>query len=482
MHGILELNLLGLFFIYGLSFYTMGAAIALQYRSYSSFRLAYSLSLLAAFGLFHGLSEWGNVFVPVNVPYLGEFPTWKLIALQRLLQALSHFFLLLFGTKLISDTKGKNPWWFFFPIVVLLVWLIQFARFIPLIENPDVIDWLVISESWSRYLLAFPGGLLTAYGLALQMPEVKELNNKSVRSNLWCSVAAFLMFAFFSGLVMPQSVGIMGTTISGEAFRRIVGLPVELFRTLVAVIIMYCITRMLTVFDIEKQRELEDSHHLQAVLHERERFAHDLHDDVIQAIYGIGVNLQTVSHVIKKDGVEAEKKVKMSVERLNQVIHALRSYIHELEMGGDSSDLEEMLEQLVDGFRRQYNMDIKVRILGKKPPGEQLEFKIIQWQKQIQQIVREALNNIVKHANATMAGVTLNYRLNSLLIEIADNGEGFCELETDNQSTHRGLSNMRARAELLEGTLKVEATEKSGTRVELTIPYRKVPGGVKCPK
>ena len=118
MHGILELNLLGLFFIYGLSFYTMGAAIALQYRSYSSFRLAYSLSLLAAFGLFHGLSEWGNVFVPVNVPYLGEFPTWKLIALQRLLQALSHFFLLLFGAKLISDTKGKNPWWFFFPIVV----------------------------------------------------------------------------------------------------------------------------------------------------------------------------------------------------------------------------------------------------------------------------------------------------------------------------------------------------------------------------
>jgi len=376
MHGILELNLLGLFFIYGLSFYTMGAAIALQYRSYSSFRLAYSLSLLAAFGLFHGLSEWGNVFVPVNVPYLGEFPTWKLIALQRLLQALSHFFLLLFGAKLISDTKGKNPWWFFFPIVVLLVWLIQFARFIPLIENPDVIDWLVISESWSRYLLAFPGGLLTAYGLALQMPEVKKLNTNSVRNILWGSVAAFLMFAFFSGLVMPQSVGIMGTTISGDAFRRIVGLPVELFRTSVAVIIMCCITRMLTVFDIEKQRQLEESHHLQAVLQERERFAHDLHDDVIQAIYGIGVSLQTVPHVIKKDGIEAEKKVKISVERLNQVIHALRSYIHELEMGGDS-ELEEMLEQLVAGFRRQYDMDIRVRILGTKPHGEELDLRLL---------------------------------------------------------------------------------------------------------
>ncbi|MHB9095053.1 MAG: hypothetical protein ACYC21_10295, partial [Eubacteriales bacterium] len=71
MTEIFQLNVLALYLLYGLSFYTMGVAIALQYRSYSSFRLANSLSLLAAFALLHGLSEWGSVFIPVKVPNFG---------------------------------------------------------------------------------------------------------------------------------------------------------------------------------------------------------------------------------------------------------------------------------------------------------------------------------------------------------------------------------------------------------------------------
>lgn len=48
-------------FVSGLSFFTMGLAIAMQCRSSSTLRLAQSLTLLAAFGLLHGFSEWGNL-------------------------------------------------------------------------------------------------------------------------------------------------------------------------------------------------------------------------------------------------------------------------------------------------------------------------------------------------------------------------------------------------------------------------------------
>ncbi|MHB1167217.1 MAG: hypothetical protein ACYC0N_01595, partial [Carboxydocellales bacterium] len=117
MNEILQVNMVTMYFLYGLSFYTMGVAIALQYRSYSSYRLAYSLSLLAAFGLLHGLSEWGSVFIPVQVPYLGDFPAWKPIAIQRLLNSVSLFFLFCFGAKLIADSRNHNFWWFTLPAV-----------------------------------------------------------------------------------------------------------------------------------------------------------------------------------------------------------------------------------------------------------------------------------------------------------------------------------------------------------------------------
>src|SRR5680860_1871716 len=85
MTEILQLNTVSLYFIYGLSFYTMGIAVFMQYRSYSKFSLAYSMPFLAVFGLLHGLSEWGSVFIPANIPNMGMYASLNAIALQRIL-------------------------------------------------------------------------------------------------------------------------------------------------------------------------------------------------------------------------------------------------------------------------------------------------------------------------------------------------------------------------------------------------------------
>jgi len=150
-------------------------------------------------------------------------------------------------------------------------WLLQFTRFISYMTAPKfLIDWLVVSESWSRYILAFPGGILAAYGLALQIPDVKKMGDRSVLTNLFGSVAAFLLFAFFSGLVVPQNVGGLSEFVNAGTFKRVVGLPVEFFRTGTAFLITRCITSMLSVFELEKQRQLDKSLQAQAVFKERE--------------------------------------------------------------------------------------------------------------------------------------------------------------------------------------------------------------------
>jgi hypothetical protein len=63
----------GLFlFAYGLVFFILGLAIALQSRRYSRLELARSLSWLAAFGLTHGLQEWGDLFIPIQETYMSH--------------------------------------------------------------------------------------------------------------------------------------------------------------------------------------------------------------------------------------------------------------------------------------------------------------------------------------------------------------------------------------------------------------------------
>ncbi|WP_366922078.1 sensor histidine kinase [Metallumcola ferriviriculae] len=479
MNTIFEVNLLGLYFLYGLSFYTMGLAIALQYRSYSSFRLASSLSLLAAFGLFHGLSEWGSVFVPFQVPNFGSLPTWKLIVIQRLLQAVSHFFLFLFGIKLISDTNTKRRWLYFLPFIAMVIWLLQFIRFVSYMGSPkNLIDWLVVSESWSRYILAFPGGILAAYGLALQVHDVKKIGDRSVLTNLFGAIAALLFFAFFSGLVIPQNVGGLSRVLNAATFKAGVGLPVEFFRTGTAFMIAWCITSMLSVFELEKQRQLDESHKVQAVLKERERFARDLHDDVIQVIYGIGINLQIISQMIAKNERKAFDQLNESIQKLNLVIANLRRYIHQLEYK-EEYNLVELLSQAIKeigssspGIEIKYDFD-------KLPERIQPAFQVVRWEKQVQQIVREALHNVVRHARASRAEVSLIYFGDCLKVTISDDGRGISKEEYQNlaknpaANTHkRGLYNMRARTELLQGSFMVKSSAGKGTTVAVTIPLQ----------
>ncbi len=477
MNEILQLNVLAMYLLYGLSFYTMGVAIALQYRSYSSFRLAHSLSLLAAFALLHGLSEWGSVFIPVKVPNFGAFPLWKLIAIQRLLQSVSYFFLYCFGVKLISDSRNHNfLWWIILPTVSIVAWLVEFSRFIPLVGTTGLINWLLHSECWSRYILAFPAGVLTAYGLALQIPEAEKFNDRTVPRNLWAATVAFGLFAVFSGLVVPHRMGWLGQYVNAETFRHLTGLPIELFRTATALMATWTITRMLVVFDLEKQRQVAESRRLETVYHERERFARDLHDDVIQSIYGVGLELQTTVNLMGADVNRAAVQVSSAVEKLNKVIRTLRAYIHGLETQDGERDLKTLLINMVKQYRGKTGLKIKLNY--RLPEGYEIKPLVGEddWEQHLRQIIREALNNIVRHAHASQALVDIRVRDHSLEITVQDNGRGLPAedaLKSDDEAGHRlGQRNMQARTLLLGGELEIRSRPGEGTRLVISIPLR----------
>lgn len=465
--------LLIMYFIYGLSFYSMGIAIAFQYRSFSNFLLAKSLKLLAVFGIIHGLSEWGSVFIPLMAPNLHISFIWILVAIQRFLQSLSLFFLFLFGIKLIFDTRWKNYWLFTLPIIAFASCLIQLAFAVLLFGTNELTHWLLLNETWTRHLLALPAGIFTAYGLFLQIKGAKKMGEQTAVLNLWVASASFTFFALFSGIGLPQKANWFDRIINVQTFRQYIGVPIEVFRMLTALMATASITRMLTIFDVETQKQITESRRSEAIYRERARFARDLHDDVIQSIYALGLELQTTIPLIKLDIAKSVGRIKSAVQRLNEVILSLRAYIQGLETAEQKQSLEDLLTDMLAQFRDQTGLETELKF--------QLDWNYLKmyvdestgFQTQIRQIAREALTNVIQHAKASKAELDVKIEKNSLLLVIRDNGQGLSNnrLQGSESRPHMGLKNIETRAQLLGGNLELSSEKGKGTELRIRIPF-----------
>ena len=90
--------------------------------------------------------------------------------------------------------------------------------------------------------------------------------------------------------------------------------------------------------------------------------------------------------------------------------------------------------------------------------------------RQLFYIFREALTNIERHAQASQVSINIGWDENCLSLAVSDNGMGFDPLNTQ-YGSHYGLKFMRERAELLNGSLNVQSTVGSGTKLVVQVPY-----------
>jgi signal transduction histidine kinase len=89
----------------------------------------------------------------------------------------------------------------------------------------------------------------------------------------------------------------------------------------------------------------------------------------------------------------------------------------------------------------------------------------------ITQVVREALSNVVQHANASQVTVNLSYLGHATRLTISDNGQGIpVDALANGSHQSQGLANMQARARMLDGTLNLESKPGQGLQLVLTIP------------
>ena len=217
---------------------------------------------------------------------------------------------------------------------------------------------------------------------------------------------------------------------------------------------------------IENARLNRQSRRL-AVLEERERIGMDLHDGIIQSIYGVGLALDFARMALDEDPQEARKKIEESINSLNATIRDIRSYILDLrprQFHGD--DLKQGLQRLVDEF--QSNSITHVTLMA--PEDGLVDFPA-QNATALFHICQESLANIAKHARAQYAEVHLWTTRDRVLLEVSDDGKGF-DLRKMNITLGHGLSNMHSRARKVGGDVEITSSLGSGTTVLAWVPRR----------
>ncbi|MBU4225377.1 MAG: sensor histidine kinase, partial [Chloroflexi bacterium] len=203
-----------------------------------------------------------------------------------------------------------------------------------------------------------------------------------------------------------------------------------------------------------------------AVLEERERIGMDLHDGVIQSIYGVGMALENARLLMREDIQQADNRIQKAMDDLNRTIRDIRTYILDLrprDMWDDS--LMEGLQRLIAEF--QQNAKAEITLAG--PKNDHLGDLPQLHAMALFHICQEALANVAKHAHATKVSVDLWVSSDRVLLEIHDDGRGFYVAEINKMVGH-GLANMMTRVHNVSGDLDVTSTPGEGTTILAWVP------------
>ncbi|MER3410404.1 MAG: hypothetical protein C4306_09990 [Thermoleophilia bacterium] len=196
---------------------------------------------------------------------------------------------------------------------------------------------------------------------------------------------------------------------------------------------------------------------------ERRRLARELHDETGQALTSILLGLKSIEDTA--DLAQARASAARLRQLVVETLHDVRRLAVELRPKAlDDFGLVPALERLAETFSEQTGLavDFQATLGGERLP-EEVETALYR-------IVQEALTNVVKHAGASRVSVVLARKDKAVTAVVEDDGRGFEAGKTDGRGL--GLVGMRERLGLLDGRLRIESTQGTGTTIVAEVPLR----------
>ncbi|MFH1498388.1 MAG: sensor histidine kinase [Verrucomicrobiota bacterium] len=227
--------------------------------------------------------------------------------------------------------------------------------------------------------------------------------------------------------------------------------------------------RLLLVQSLVLQKKLRGLAHqiLSAQEEERRLISRELHDEVVQTLVGINVQLASLGHAasvgtkaLRTKIASTQRLVEKSVSAVHQFARELRPSV--LDDLGLIPALRAYMKTMADRKKIRIELTATASVETLNDRGRTVLYRVAQ----------EALTNVARHAQATLVSVSIKKTQGAVRMEVHDDGKSFNVEKTIGSKTNKrlGLLGMRERVEMVGGTLTIESAPGHGTTVCAYIP------------
>ncbi len=211
--------------------------------------------------------------------------------------------------------------------------------------------------------------------------------------------------------------------------------------------------------ELRRSRDaLRDAEQVLVLADDRERIARDLHDTVIQRLFGAGLQLQATS---SSTDPHTRERLQATITDLDETIKELRSAIFALQGPGPTPrGLRGRLVDVITEAGSGLGFEPRIQFEG---PIETMDERVAT---HLEAVLREAVTNVARHADAAHVRISISLGQGCVVLVVTDDGRGVPEEVVGG----RGLRNLASRAEELGGTFVIERRAEGGSHLEWRVP------------
>jgi signal transduction histidine kinase len=202
---------------------------------------------------------------------------------------------------------------------------------------------------------------------------------------------------------------------------------------------------------------------LRRAMEERERIGRDLHDDIIQSIYAVGLSLENCRRISRQSPEQIENRLNAAIATLNDTIRSVRGFIAGLE------------PKILNGRELKTALKSLALTSGEGPTQFHIEVDAAAANvltstqaTQLLRIAKEAMSNSLRHAQASNVSVSLTPLADGIRLEVCDDGVGFDPAAA--RPLSQGLNNIAARVQEISAQLQILSAPGKGCRIIVKVP------------
>jgi signal transduction histidine kinase len=333
-----------------------------------------------------------------------------------------------------------------------------------------------LNEKRDAFHLEIQKGLPPELGIGLQ--------NISTKSGFWSRLSNSTSPIVINDTAGENNLPQEFSVLYDQGQRAFIGAPIRAKGNVLGLLSLFDrsildytiedITLFMTIADqigslVERARLMKQAE-IAAVVQERQRLARELHDSVTQLLYSQVLFSGAGLKVLQQGDIDTTRD---HLERINQAalqaLKEMRLLVYQLR---PSDYLEEglvgALTRRLDAVEKRTGINARLVVEGELGIDEAVEMSLYR-------IAEEALNNTLKHAQASTVTITLRAFDSRVILEIADNGIGFDPQDSELRGLREagmGLKNMQERTALMGGKIEIYSKPGKGTRVTVEIEFQ----------